>query len=61
MAQCHYLKYYSRSLFGSSNDTYRCKLCGKEFKPDELQIKYSCKAEYGEEYKKCPVYKDRKW
>lgn len=61
MARCYYLDYISRGVFSSSNDTYVCKLCGKQFSPDDLQIKYTCKAEYGEEYKKCSIYKDRKW
>lgn len=61
MAQCYYLDYISRGLFSSSNDTYICKLCNKQFAPDDLQVKYTCKAEYGEKYKKCPIYKDRKW
>lgn len=61
MAQCYYLDYISRGFFSSSNDTYVCKLCKKQFKPDDPQIKYTCKAEYGEEYKNCPVYQERKW
>ncbi|MBR6826412.1 MAG: hypothetical protein IKM59_07690 [Oscillospiraceae bacterium] len=61
MAQCYYLDYISRGFFSSSNDTYVCKLCKKQFKPDDPQIKYTCKAKYGEEYKNCPVYKERKW
>ena len=61
MAQCYYLDYISRGFLSSSNDTYVCKLCGKQFKTDDLQVKYTCKAEYGEEYKKCPIYKERKW
>lgn len=60
MSRCSYLDYISRGLFSSSNDTYICKLCKKEFPVDDLQVKYICKAEYGDEYEKCPVYKDRK-
>ena len=60
MAQCFYLDYVSRGFLGSSNDRYVCKLCGKEFPPDDLRVKYTCKTEYGEEYKNCPIYQDRK-
>lgn len=61
MAQCYYLDYISRGLFSSSNDAYVCKVCNKQFPPDDLHVKYVCKAEYGEEYKNCPIYKERKW
>lgn len=62
MARCYYLEYKSKSLFSSyDNDKYYCKLCGKEFNTNDPQVKYTCNANCGEEYKKCPVYKDRKW
>lgn len=61
MAQCYYLDYKSNSLFGNSNDKYYCKLCGKQFDVNDPQVKYTCKPEYGEEYKKCPVYQDRRY
>ena len=61
MSRCYYLDYISRGVFSSSNVTYICKLCNKQFAVDDLQVKYTCKAEYGDEYKNCPIYKDRKW
>lgn len=61
MAQCYYLDYISRGLFSSSNDTYICKLSNQQFQLDDLQVKCVCKAECGEEYKNCPIYKERKW
>lgn len=60
MARCPYLDYVSRGVFSSSRDTYICKLCKKEFEINDLQVRYTCKPEYGEEYKKCPIYKDRR-
>lgn len=60
MARCNYLEYESNSTFGNSNDKYICKLCGKRFDIDDPQVKYTCKADYGDEYEKCPVYKDRR-
>lgn len=59
MARCPYLDYDSRTIFGNYDDKYICKLCGKQFDVDDKQVKYTCKADYGEEYQKCPVYKDR--
>lgn len=57
MARCPYLKYESSGyLFGS--EEYKCTLCGKSMPVDDLQVKYTCKAEYGDEYKKCSVYKN---
>lgn len=61
MARCYYLDDKSNSLFGNSNDKYYCKLCEKEFSVNDPQVKYTCKADYGEEYKRCPVYKERNW
>lgn len=61
MAQCYYLDYQSNGWFSSANDKYICKLCGKQFDVNDLQVKHMCKAEYGEEYKKCPVYQDRRY
>lgn len=59
MARCPYLDYESNSFFGNSNDKYICKACGKQFDVDDSQVKYTCKADYGEEYKKCPVYQSK--
>ncbi len=60
MARCYYLEYISRGLFSSANDKWICKLCRKEFPVDDLQVKYVCNAERGEEYRNCPVYRDRR-
>lgn len=61
MARCYYLEYKSRGFLSSSNDKYYCKLCGREFDPNGTQVKYTCNSDYGENYKDCPVYKDRKY
>lgn len=60
MARCPYLDYESNSFFGNSNDKYLCKLCGKQMYVDDPQVKYTCKADYGENYRDCSVYKDRR-
>ena len=53
MARCYYLDYIS-------NDEYVCKLCGKHFSTSDPQVKYTCNPDYGEEYKKCPVYQNNR-
>lgn len=58
MARCPYLDYESHNYFGNSDDEYICTLCNRHMSVDDLQVKYTCKVEYGEEYKKCPIYKD---
>lgn len=60
MARCNYLDYISKGFFSSANDKYICKLCGKQFDVNDPQVKYTCNASSGEEYKKCPVYQDRR-
>lgn len=61
MARCYYLDYRSKGFLSSySNDNYYCKLCGKEFNTNDAQVKYTCNAEYGEEYRKCPVWKNNR-
>jgi len=60
MARCPYLEYESHSFFGSSNDKYVCRLCGKRMETTDPQVKYTCNADYGDEYTKCAVYKDRR-
>lgn len=59
MSRCYYLEFRNRGWL-INDDKYYCKLCGKEFSVNDPQVKYTCKAEYGEEYKKCPVYRDRR-
>lgn len=56
MARCPYLDYESRGALFSQGD-YFCKLCRKIL--SESEAKYKCKADYGDEYKNCPVYKNR--
>lgn len=58
MARCPYLDYESNSYWGNSSDKYICKLACKQMDVDSSVVKYTCKAEYGEEYKNCPIYKD---
>lgn len=59
MARCYYLDYESNNWLSSANDKYIFKKCGKQFSIDDPQIKYTCNAEYGGEYKKCPIYQYR--
>lgn len=61
MSRCYYLQYVSKNTFLSDNDTYICKLCGKEMLKDDLQVKYTCDSQYEDSYKNCPVYKERKY
>ena len=60
MARCPYLDYESNSVFGNSNDKYICKLTGQEMDVDDTKVKYTCKADYGDKYEDCQVYKDRR-
>lgn len=60
MARCSYLDYESNSAFGNANDKYVCRLCGKRFEVNDPQMKYTCNADYGDEYEKCPVFRDRR-
>ena len=56
MARCYYLDYESTSWLSGN---HICKLCGKRMDSDSPQVKYTCNAEYGDEYKKCPIYQSR--
>lgn len=59
MARCYYLDYISKGCLSSyDNDEYVCKLCGKHFATNDPQVKYTCNPDYGEEYQRCPVYRD---
>lgn len=56
MARCYYLDYEST---GWLSGNHICTLCGKRMDSDSPQVKYTCNAEYGDEYKKCPIYQSR--
>ena len=60
MARCPYLDYESNSFLGNSNDMYMCKLTGQKMDVDDTKVKYTCKADYGEEYERCPAFQDRR-
>lgn len=51
MAKCYYCEY----LY--SDNKYRCSLTGLQYDTDDPKIKFVCYPEYGDEYKKCEVYK----
>lgn len=57
MSRCPNLDYESRSFFGNSNDKYKCLLTGKEMHVNDDKVKNTCKADYGDKYKNCEVYK----
>lgn len=59
MARCPYLDYESNSFFGNSNDKYICKLCGRKMDVNDSQVKYTCKADYGDKYQDCDIYRNR--
>ncbi len=54
MARCPYLDWE-----GGYTDYYICKLTGKRMTEDDTRVKYTCKPDYGEEYRKCQVYQDK--
>ena len=56
MSRCPYLDYESNSFFGNSSDKYICKECGRQVDVDDSRVKYTCNAEYGDNYKECPIY-----
>lgn len=59
MARCPKLDYESNSFFGNYDDKYICKVTGMRMGVNDPKVKHVCKPDYGEEYKKCPIYKDR--
>lgn len=62
MARCYYLEYQSNGVFSSANDYYYCKLCPmKRMDSNDPQVKHICNPEWGEAYRECPIYKDRRW
>lgn len=56
MARCYYLDYEST---GWLSGNHICTLCGKRMDSDSAQVKYTCDAAYGDEYKKCPIYQSK--
>lgn len=56
MARCPYLDYESTGLFFSQGEYY-CKLCSKTL--SETEVEYKCKTDYGDDYERCPIYKNR--
>ena len=56
MARCPFLDYESNSWFGNSSDKFICKCTGEKMDVDDSQVKYTCKTDYGEDYKQCPTY-----
>lgn len=57
MARCPHLEFDDHGLYSDSK--FICKLCGQAMDVDDTRVKYTCKPDYGEEYKKCPVYQSR--
>ena len=56
MARCPKLEFDGSSTF--YNDCkYICSLTRQQFSVDSAQVKYTCKPEYGENYKTCDIYK----
>ncbi len=54
MARCPHLVYK-----GGYRDQYQCDLCpNKIMYGDSSEVKYVCKPDYGEEYRKCQIWKD---
>lgn len=60
MSDCPYIDYDSRTIFGNYDDKYICKVTGIEMDVDSTKVKHICKG-YGDEYKNCPIYKDKRW
>lgn len=58
MARCPKLDYESRTYIGNCHDKYICTLTGMKMDLDDPKVKNMCKVDYGEEYRKCPIYKD---
>ncbi|WP_029071005.1 hypothetical protein [Kandleria vitulina] len=60
MSRCPFLDYESNSYFGNSNDKYKCELTCQKMDVDDPKVKYTCKADYGDNYKDCEVYKNNR-
>ena len=61
MARCPYLDYESGGALFSQGDNVSAsdRMEAAEHIVSEHEVKNKCKTDYGEEYEKCPVYKNR--
>lgn len=59
MSRCPKLDYEDNTIFGNNDDKYICLLTGMKMDVDSSKVKYVCKADYGDEYKQCPIYRDK--
>lgn len=55
MADCPRVKFDGSSTW-YSDCHYICSFTGASMDVDDPKVKCMCKAEYGEEYRKCPIY-----
>lgn len=59
MSRCPYLEFIgSSNIFDSTDKDYLCKASGQTMDLYSNKVKCTCDAGYGDEYKKCPVYKN---
>ncbi len=56
MSRCPYLEYNDSNIFGYGG-TYKCAIANTE--PTDQEVKNKCNSDYGDEYEKCPTYKNR--
>lgn len=59
MSRCPNLDYAYIMIGIGADLSYRCKFSGQIMEFYDPKVKYVCKAEYGEEYKQCPIYQDK--
>lgn len=59
MSRCPKLDYEGNTIFGNYDDKYICLLTGMKMDVDSSKVKYVCKSDYGDEYKQCPIYRDK--
>ncbi len=59
MSRCPNLKlaHMMNGIF--NNPIYFCSLSEQKIESYDPKVKYVCDAEYGEEYKQCPIYQDK--
>lgn len=58
MARCPYLEYKDGTGGFFSECEYYCRECGRHFYASDSQLKYTCDAEYGDNYKRCEIYQN---